>query len=200
MHSTTVSESERWGYIHWWFLHIENWSWGNRSFFFDIGEIWELSAIVQALLFSGLLIFEPPEQPGIRRVILLLVFIVLACIFGAIALGFHWTIVYQFFVFVLVLSFALADHWMYGITHLIEYKIALYLVDLPIFLALLVLTIHIGIPMRHGNKEFFSGAIAFQLIVGNATIYLIRLSDKLIFRHNSLLSPNPNNPTQTEGA
>jgi len=203
IHSSKAPECANWGHIHLPFFHSENWSLGwfkvwDQTFHFEGTEIWELFAILQAAAFSILLIFEPEEGPGIRKVFFAFIFIIISCLAGIITLGFHITWAYQVAVFLTLACFTRADYLMLRLTKLIQYKMAIFLVDIPIFLALVFLTIHIGIPMKCDHHEFFSGAIAFQLIFGNTVLFIIRLSDRLFVSDNGGASPINNNPAQTD--
>lgn len=180
----TTSGIFHWRFFHWCIFHIDNYHFpvcfheNYLSFVED--EIWELGAIVQAIIFSVILIFEPEEKTGFRKIALILFLIGIFGLFAILSLGFHQIEAYQIMVLSILVSFSIADIVMFKVTKLKTYKMALWYVDVPILLALCLLTFHAGFPIKEDHRRFYSGAIAFQLLFGNILLFLIRLNTKLI--------------------
>ncbi len=166
--------------LHYRIFHIENYSCELVSpyfqFHFKISdyEIWELYAIIQAALFSFILIFEPDQKIGIRAILLTLFAVIILCPLAIVFLGLRVISLYQLALFLILVLFSLGDVIMWKKTRDKEYRLLCFYVDIPILFAFTVLTSHVGLPVKDYYSFFFSGAIAFQLILGNILIFFIR--------------------------
>jgi hypothetical protein len=161
-------------------FHTQTWEsldWG-LGLEYSYYELWELAAIAQALIFSVVLLFEPREQRGIRAVMLLAFVELCVCLAAAICLGTKYIREYQWMVGATLVMFTVADFCMYRMLtereELLMYKRLIFYVDVPIIITYGLITIRVGVPIDSDYIIFFSGAIAFQLIMGNIMIFVIR--------------------------
>jgi len=145
---------------------------------FDEFTIWELFGILQATLFAILAVFEPELR---SRAALVVPFAVMAiCFISIFYLGNHKDTYYEITLFVIPTFFLLEDILLYSKLKNPSYASFIWFVDGPLLLTIIATTFIVGIPLADKYKTFFSGAIAFQLMLGNTLVLAIRLRDSLL--------------------
>jgi hypothetical protein len=105
--------------------------------------------------------------------------IIFACIAGIFSLGWHFTTIYQLVLLFLVIVLAMVDGSMFKVFNTPEYKLLQFFVDIPILISLSLLTLYVGIPIAEKHQDFFSGALAFQFIIGCLLVVLVREHERI---------------------
>lgn len=146
-----------------------------RFFGYARHEIWELYGVLQAVAVSVLLFFEiPDDRQGIKYPVLICPLIVVLAASAAFSLGKHWMTAYQLLVIALAFGFCLEDQLLKKLDEP-SAKDIFWLVDVPVIASLLVVTWYVGFGVNNiDDAHFFSGAIAFQFIMGNFLLVTIR--------------------------
>jgi hypothetical protein len=148
----------------------------SNQFGYSRHEIWELFGVLQAVAVSVLLFFEiPDDKTSTKYPVMVCGLLVVLGGFAAYCLGAHQLGLYQILLILLSGGFLIED-WLLRKKNLDERsaKDILYLVDLPVLVSLAILTWYVRIPVRGDDAHFFSGAIAFQFIMGNVLLVTIR--------------------------
>jgi hypothetical protein len=167
-------------------FHLESYDWSQVDFMHHPWilhgtEVWEFYAIGLTGIFSLLLLWEPEEKAGVVMIVFCALFIFLACTIGLLALGWHFTRTYQVLLLVMVLGLAVVDGLMFNASKTAaEYKFLQFFVDIPIFISLLMLTWYVGFPIRDSHRGFFSGALAFQFIMGCLLVMLVKAHRRIL--------------------
>lgn len=142
-------------------------------------EVWEFWAIMLTGVFSVLLFFQPEEKPGVGLIIFCGLSIFLACPLALLFLGLHFTKLYESSLLFMVAGLAIVDGLMFkaskgSVVEKYQYRFLQFFVDIPILLSLAILVAYVGFPMRQSHKDFFSGALAFQFIMGCLLVLLVK--------------------------
>jgi hypothetical protein len=153
---------------------------------FDQYSCWELFGIIQASVVSFFLLFRVKEYT--RKILLVAAAIVVLGPLACLALLTGALRFYEICVIAILISFSLEDYNLYRRSRQIEYRMLIRFVDIPILTSVILLTWFVGFPIRDEYRHFYSGAIAFQLIVGTLLLILIRLQS--FVRANNSVAPN----------
>lgn len=156
------------------------------------GEIWEGFALLQALLFSLILIIDVSPDKYSKILVFGIVCIVVFSFLALMSLLLEFTKAYQWLLGLNIFGFMLMDFILYTKTkrnykkgsqgEFIIYRNLLLYVDVPVLLAISILYSYAGLPVLNARREFFSGAVAFQLIFGNFLIFLVRRENSPAYR------------------
>jgi hypothetical protein len=164
------------------FLHttwyLFNWGTSAQPFFFAFKpmEIWELFALLQVALFSSIVIWEADDRKiNIRISVLTMIGIIGICLIGIGLLGKHQYFWYQVAMILIVSLLLIVDVSFHVATHDKRYLFLWLFVDIPILAALIVLNVYVSFPIGQEYFHFYSGAIAFQLMIGNLLIFITGL-------------------------
>lgn len=172
--------------FHWGFFHTEFYDFSQtiningRGWRLTGSEVWEFYAILLTMIFSLLLLGEPEEKPGVGLIFLCAGLILFACILGIFCLGLHHRMWYQGVLLFIVLVLALVDGLMYRASKTREYRLLQFFVDIPMFISLCLLIFYVRLPVEPEFKEFFSGALAFQFIIGCLLVLLVRAHGRIL--------------------
>jgi hypothetical protein len=173
-----------WGHIfHNAFFHLESY---DLSLFdschpwkLEGAEIWEFWAIMLTSVFSMLLFWQQDEKPGVGLIIFCGLSIFLACPLALLFLGLHQTTLYQLSLLFMVSGLAIVDGLMFkaskgSAVEKWEYKFLQFFVDIPILISLFILIVYVRVQVSNSHKDFFSGALAFQFIMGCLLVLLVK--------------------------
>lgn len=153
-----------------------------KTFNYNGDSLWDLFAIFQASVVSLSLLLEIPDAKGAKKPAVIAAYLIALAVIAIYALGSGQLVWYQVSILILAAGFLLEDYLLFHFG-LIEGAIDnLLYVDIPYLLALGVVTWYVGIPIRGDSELFFSGAIAFQLVMGNILLFVIRVRNTFFIR------------------
>ena len=136
--------------------------------------IWDISALFQAGIFSFLLAVEAPARKVGKYFVLIYGFVILGVLMASLVLVFNNVWAYQMWVIINIIIFTVGDTYMWWKNKETIYKLLIFYVDLPILISLISINVIVSVPMEKDYHHFYSGAIAFQLLMGNLLIFLMR--------------------------
>lgn len=178
--TTLIETCQHGGVKHWAIFHIENWNswigshllgWLNHNWQMGLFETWDFLALAITLAFSIILLFECKTDKFLVSTIWV---VIIVGTIGLVSVGYHSTKFYPIALSIVLVALFLADFVSYVLSKYQEkvYKRLLFFVDIPMIISLALLLCYEGFQLRH--QEFFSGAIAFQFLMGNIVLYLVR--------------------------
>jgi hypothetical protein len=137
---------------------------------------------VQATLFGILAVFEPARFT--RAALLVPIAVIAICLTSIFCLGNHLDTAYEITLFIIPTFFLLEDLMLYSTFKNPSYSAFIWYVDGPLLVTIIATIFIVGIPLADKYKTFFSGAIAFQLMLGNTLVLAIRLRESVLAFHN----------------
>lgn len=141
----------------------------------DNYELWEISALVQSLLVSVLLFIELDDKsPGVKRNMTPLIVTGILSVGAVFCLAVNFITYYEVALIAIILGFMWFDAMSYRRKKAATFKFLMFYVDVPVLSAILVMCFVAGFPITKNWNHFFSGAVAFQLMVANIAIIMIR--------------------------
>lgn len=145
-----------------------------KGLYLDKFLVWEIVALFQASIFSILLAIEAPASKVGKWFAWIYGLIIIFAVLGALLIIFKAITVYQLLVVVIVFIFLFGDIYMWKKNNEQIYKLLIFYVDIPIIISLLLITVVVSVPMQKDYHQFFSGSVAFQLLMGNLLIFILR--------------------------
>jgi hypothetical protein len=119
--------------------------------------------------------FEPARFT--RAILLVPTVVVAICSAAIFCLGNHLEKAYQITLIIIPMCFLFEDVMLYKIMKDPSYSSFIWFVDGPLLATIVATMCIVGIPLSDKYKIFFSGAIAFQLMLGNTLVLAIRVRE-----------------------
>jgi len=156
------------------FFHTNAYHLVFRVWTFNQHQIWELWAIIQATAISVLLFFEIPEKQGIRVAIAGSFLIALTSVGAIHALGTAAKSSYQVLLIMIAVLMLCEDFYLHKKFAAPSAKDIIIFIDIPVFVSLVIVNLYVSFPVRAEHEPFLSGAVAFELVMANLVIVIVR--------------------------